>query len=60
MKTPPDNPEFRRLAEAMKTIMSVSKNELRRRERSEQASKEKRRSKRAVSPSSVSSPKPAN
>jgi hypothetical protein len=31
MKTPPDNPEFGRLAEAMREIMKVSKTELQRR-----------------------------
>jgi hypothetical protein len=59
MKPPPDNPEFRRFTEAMKVIMSVPKNELRRRERSE-ATKKGKRLKSSASPSSVSSPKPAN
>jgi hypothetical protein len=31
MKTPPDNPEFARFTEAMKTIVKVSKVELQRR-----------------------------
>ncbi len=32
MKTPPDNPEFARFTEAMRSIMKVSKVELQRRE----------------------------
>jgi hypothetical protein len=52
MKTPPDNPEFRRFTGAMRTIMSVSKTELRKRE---EAQKKRKRAKRAASPGSVSS-----
>ena len=33
MKTPPDNPEFAKFTEAMRTIVKVSKVELKRRDR---------------------------
>ena len=33
MKTPPDNPEFAKFTEAMRTIVKVSKVELQRRDR---------------------------
>jgi hypothetical protein len=52
MKTPPDNPEFRRFTSAMRTIMSVSKTTLKKRETKE---KKRKRAKRAASPGSVSS-----
>jgi hypothetical protein len=52
MKKPPDDPEFRRFIQAMRTIMSVTKTQLKRRETLEKNGK---RSKRAASPSAASS-----
>lgn len=52
MKTPPDNPEFRRFTEAMRVIMSVPKTTLKQRERAE---KKRKQAKRAASPSPASS-----
>ena len=52
MKRPPDNPEFRRFTDAMRTIMSVSKTELKKRE---EAEKKEKQAKRPASPSVVSS-----
>jgi hypothetical protein len=48
MRTPPDTPEFARFTEAMRTIMSVSKDELKKREKAE-----KRKPMAPASPSSV-------
>jgi hypothetical protein len=58
MKTPPDNPEFRRFTEAMKAIMGVSKAELNERIKAEKDAKKGKRSKASspsASPSVVSS-----
>jgi len=52
MKKPPDDPEFRRFTQAMRTIMSVSKREMYKRERAEKREKE---AKRPASPSAASS-----
>jgi len=52
MKTPPDNPEFRRFTSAMRTIMSVSKTTLKKRETEQ---KKRKRAKHAASPGSVAS-----
>jgi hypothetical protein len=52
MKPPPDNPEFRRFTSAMRTIMGVSKAELKKRE---EAQKKRKRPKTSASPGSVSS-----
>jgi hypothetical protein len=54
MKPPPDDPQFRKFTDAMRTIMSVSKTELKKREAEEK--KEKQPS--AASPDSASSSKP--
>jgi hypothetical protein len=45
MKKPPNNPEFARFTDAMRTIMSVSKDELKRRM---EAEKKGKRAKRAT------------
>jgi hypothetical protein len=58
MKTPPDNPEFARFTEAMKTIVKVSKVELQRRMEAEKLTHKKIAS-RAYRARSVR-PKPAN
>jgi hypothetical protein len=62
MKTPPDNPEFARFTEAMKTIMGVSKAELQERLKAEKATKKGKRSKASpsASPSVVSSSTPVH
>ena len=57
MKKPPDNPEFTRFTEAMRTIMGVSKDELKRREEEE---KRERRPISSASPVSVSSSTPVD
>jgi hypothetical protein len=57
MKKPPDNPEFRRFTQAMRTIMSVSKTEMQKRERAEKREKE---AKRLASPVPASSSRPVN
>jgi hypothetical protein len=54
MKPPPDNPEFRKFTNAMRTIMSVSKTELKKREAEEKREKQPN----AASPGSASSSKP--
>jgi hypothetical protein len=54
MKPPPDNPEFRRFTQAMRTIMGVSKAELQERLKADKAAKKGKRIKPA-SPSPVSS-----
>ena len=55
MKTPPDNPEFARFTEAMKTIVKVSKVELQRRMEAE-----KRAPKAIASRAYRARPKPAS
>jgi hypothetical protein len=57
MKPPPDNPEFRKFTSAMRTIMSVSKAELKKRE---EAQKKRKRSKVSASPGSVASSSAVN
>jgi hypothetical protein len=57
MKTPPDNPQFRKFTEAMRVIMSVSKTTLKKRETLE---KKRKRAKRAASHGSVSSSSAVN
>jgi len=52
MKKPPDDPEFRRFTQAMRTIMSVTKTQLKRRETLEKNGK---RAKRPASPVPASS-----
>jgi hypothetical protein len=47
MKPPPDNPEFARFTDAMKTILKVSKVELNRRI---EATKKEKQSKSSASP----------
>jgi hypothetical protein len=58
MKTPPDNPEFARFTDAMKTIVKVSKVELQRRMEAEKRTP-KAIASRAFRARSVR-PKPAN
>jgi hypothetical protein len=57
MKKPPDNPEFARFTEAMRTIMKVSKTEV---DRRMAETKKGRRTKTSASPVAVSSSKAAN
>lgn len=57
MKPPPDNPEFRKFTSAMRTIMKVSKVELKRRE---EAQKKRKRIRASASPGSVSSSSAVN
>jgi hypothetical protein len=57
MKPPPDNPEFRKFTGAMRTIMSVSKAELKKRE---EAQKKRKRSKTSASPVPASSSRAVN
>ena len=51
MKRPPNNPEFARFTEAMRTIMTVPKSAIQ---------TEKRKPKASASRVSVTAPKPAN
>jgi hypothetical protein len=55
MKTPPDNPEFAKFTDAMRTIVKVSKTELNRRIQAEKKRKTKPSASRvpAVSPESA-------
>jgi hypothetical protein len=55
MKTPPDNPEFSKFTDAMRTIVKVSKTELNRRIQAEKKRKTKPSASRvpAVSPESA-------
>jgi hypothetical protein len=58
MKQPPDNPEFARFTDAMRTIVKVSKVEMQRRI---EAAKKGKRLKTSASPvAAVSLPKQAN
>jgi hypothetical protein len=57
MKRPPDNPEFARFTEAMRTIVKVSKTELNRRI---EATKKGKRLKTSASPDSAVSSSAAN
>jgi hypothetical protein len=52
MKTPPDNPEFARFTNAMRTILKVSKTEMNRRIA---GAKKAKRSKSSASPGPASS-----
>jgi hypothetical protein len=49
MKRPPNNPEFAKFTEAMRTIMGVSKTELQERLKAEKATKKGKRPKTSAS-----------
>jgi hypothetical protein len=51
MKPPPNNPEFARLTDAMKTILKVSKTEMTRRIEAEKTPRTKRSAPQASVPS---------
>lgn len=55
MKPPPDNPEFAKFTDALRTIMKVSKTELQRRMEEEKQQKKAKRSASADSPASTTS-----